>query len=107
MEFAYKVIGFALVFVNLLLIFFILMQKSTENGLFTSSGGVGNVLSGFEAGNIVFNITKYLSVIFFVIILLMAILGMRIGKSQKILPVDSNQVDIDDPKKVKSVPVDA
>jgi protein translocase SecG subunit len=106
MEFAYKLIGFGLIFISIGLVFFILVQKSTESGMFTSSAMAGNsVMSGTEANNFLFKITKYLSVAFFVAILLMAALGMRIGKSQKISEVESQDDTVTSETQQAKIPV--
>ena len=64
MELLYSILSTIHIFVCVLLILFILLQKGTGDGLFTTSSGGNPFMSGVEVVTFLGKITKYLGIFF-------------------------------------------
>lgn len=85
MELAYTILSTIHIIVCFLLMFFILFQKGSGDGLFTTSAYSNSFMSGIEVANTVSTITKYLGIFFVVNTLLLASLSVKISTKNKIL----------------------
>ena len=85
MELLYSILSTLHIIVCLFLILFILFQKGTGDGLFTSSNLANPFMSGVEVGAALSKITKYLGVFFLINTLILAALSVRISNKNKII----------------------
>lgn len=99
MELIYTILGGAHIGACLLLIIFILLQKGTGDGLFTSSSSTNPFMSGIEIANLLGKLTKFLGVFFLLNTLFLAALSVRIANKNKVI------IEENTPIKEVSVPV--
>lgn len=91
MELLYSILSTVHIFICLLLIVFILLQKGTGDGLFTSSSSGNPFMSGMEINNFLGSFTKYLGIFFLVNTLIIATLSVKISQNNK--TIDEKQVE--------------
>ena len=84
MELLYSILSTVHIIVCVLLILFILLQKGTGDGLFTSSSS-NSFMSGVEVVSILSKLTKYLGIFFLVNTLILATLSVRISNKNKVV----------------------
>lgn len=89
MELLYKIFGIVHIIVCVLLIIFILLQKGTGDGLFTSSNSSNPFMSGIEVVNFLSTATKYLGVFFLINTVFLAFLSVKIANKNKVVVEES------------------
>jgi protein translocase SecG subunit len=88
MELLYSILSTIHIFVCVLLIIFILFQKGTGDGLFTSSSGANPFMSGVEVVTLLGKVTKYLGIFFLLNTLFLASLSVKISNKNKVVIVE-------------------
>ena len=74
------------IIVTVFLVFIILMQKSTSEGLVSSSGNsVDSFLAGRQAGNFLTKLTSILATVFIINSLILSILAAKSNDNQKLI----------------------
>lgn len=83
MELLYNILSTIHIFTCVLLVFFIMLQKGTGDGLFTSSSGGNPFMSGIEVANFLSTFTKYLGIFFVINTLVIASLSVKISNKNR------------------------
>jgi preprotein translocase subunit SecG len=74
------------IIVTVFLVFIVLMQKSTSEGLVSSSGNsVDSFLAGRQAGNFLTKLTSILATVFIINSLILSILAAKSNDNQKLI----------------------
>lgn len=74
------------IIITVFLVFIILMQKSSSEGLVSSSGNsVDSFLAGRQAGNFLTKLTSILATVFIVNSLILSILAAKSNDNQKLI----------------------
>ena len=100
MQTIYDILGVTHVIICALLTLFVLLQKTTGNGLLVTSS-TNPFLSGAEMQNVATKITKYLSALFLVNTLIIAVLGNKIS-TQSLIKTDIIQEKQNEAKRSNS-----
>jgi protein translocase SecG subunit len=85
MELLYNILSTMHIVVCVLLVFFILTQKGTGDGLFTTSSGSNPFMSGVEVASFLSKATKYLGIFFLINTLVLASLSVKIANKNKVI----------------------
>jgi protein translocase SecG subunit len=93
MELIYTILGGAHIGTCLMLILFILLQKGTGDGLFTSSNSGNPFMSGIEIANLLGTLTKYLGAFFLINTLFLAALSVRIANKNKVITEEDKKIE--------------
>ena len=85
MELLYSILSTLHIIVCVFLIIFVLFQKGTGDGLFTSSGLGNPFMSGIEVATFLGKVTKYMGIFFLINTLILASLSVRISNKNKVV----------------------
>ena len=85
MELLYSILSTLHIIVCVFLIIFVLFQKGTGDGLFTSSGLGNPFMSGIEVATFLGRVTKYMGIFFLINTLILASLSVRISNKNKVV----------------------
>ena len=97
MELLYSILSTVHIFTCVLLVLFILLQKGTGDGLFTSSSSGNPFMSGIEIANFLGSFTKYLGIFFLVNTLVIASLSVKISTKNKTIEGTAIQIETKKP----------
>ena len=94
MELLYSILSTLHIFVCVILIILILLQKTTGSGLFTSSSSSNPFMSGVEVTTALSVMTKYLGIFFLLNTLFLGALSVKISNQNKVITLKEDTKEV-------------
>jgi protein translocase SecG subunit len=89
MELLYNILSTLHIFACIMLVLFILFQKGTGDGLFTTNSSSNPFMSGVEVVGFLGKVTKFLGAFFLINTLVLASLSVKIANKNKVVVVEA------------------